>query len=429
MTLKQKVQIFLKANRKTNKPLLLGFSGGEDSLALAHCLHTLKETIHLAHFDHSWRSVSGAEALFLKQWAKQHEIPFYMAKGKGDETTELAARLERYDFFNTLFAKCDFEALVLAHHRDDQIETVLKRILEGAQLTSLKGMRPLSQRNQFTLFRPLLEVSKDEIRAYLCEHRLTPILDKTNADPAYLRARMRQVLIPYLQKEFGKEILPSFIRLGDYSAELENYLEHKLKNLNPIEGPFGVLWDFSSSHRIEVRFALSRWFKPLKISLTHKVFEAIFLALETKKANYRVEFSGQTLIIDRGNLFIVNDLNLFTWRIEIKKEGLEQKGWKSWWQGKILVKLPKGTYGLAKPTPRARKHYNNRQIPAFLRDTLPVLVRDGEVVGDFFEGIWKNNKMQEVHLVEITCVFLRHGALQDPQREAELGEKSKIMLP
>jgi tRNA(Ile)-lysidine synthase len=128
-----KVHQYLKQRGQFEKPLLVGFSGGPDSLALAQVLLQLGISFHLAHFDHGWREESAKECSELKLWAQERDIPFFTERAKVPDLTENGAREQRLAFFKKLYSQGTYEALVLAHHRQDLAETTLKRMLEGGQ--------------------------------------------------------------------------------------------------------------------------------------------------------------------------------------------------------------------------------------------------------------------------------------------------------
>lgn len=364
------VQSYLRQMPESEKPLLLGFSGGEDSLALAHCLIRLKIPFHIAHFDHAWRESSAREAEEFKNWAEGMGIPFFTRRSTEKGGDEDQAREERYAFFQSIF---NHEALVLAHHRDDQIETILKRVFEGAHLPMLRGIRDVHQRGSMPIWRPLLGTSKETIRAYLREHQLQAIDDPTNRDEKYLRARMRTQLIPLLEEKFGKKIGSSLIRLGAYSVELEEYLESK--KIPPIVGPFGTMWDFSKAHPIEIRFTLAEY------KLSKPLLDQLIAALTSNAANHKI----CSMVADRGHLFLLKPQQGYTITFGKLVEGSRQN-WKNWWQGKISVNIPEGNFSFAPPNSQIRKFQNNHKVPAFLRDTLPMLVSDGKPVGEFLTG-------------------------------------------
>lgn len=246
MTLEPTFQDFFRRHYQGGKPLLLGLSGGPDSLALFHLLIKYRIPFGVAHVDHGWRAESGQEALILRDLVNQYQLPYHEKKLKGAHS-ELICREERLKFFKECFEKEGYEALLLGHQRDDQVETVLKRILEGATLINLKGMGETSSINAIPVWRPLITIEKRKILKWLEEQNLKPFFDYTNEDPKYLRSRMRQQILPNLAASFGKEIHPSLIHLGEEAKELHFFLN---KHLEPIllsvkYSPFGYFLDLT----------------------------------------------------------------------------------------------------------------------------------------------------------------------------------------
>lgn len=193
---------------------------------------------HIAHVDHGWREESREEALAIEQEANRLGCPFFTARLVPNEKSEDEARRGRFAFFAKLAP--DYAAVLLAHQADDLAETVLKRILEGAHLTNLGGMQEVSSQAGMTFWRPLLRVYREEILEYLKANELIPFQDSSNQDPAYLRARMRGSIFPFLNEQFGKETRNNLCLLSERAHELKAYLDKKAKGpdlngLEPIE--------------------------------------------------------------------------------------------------------------------------------------------------------------------------------------------------
>jgi len=424
MDLEKALQTFLKPFFPLEKPLLLGFSGGEDSLVLAHLLKKQGIAFAIAHFDHGWRTESRVEAQKWQAWADKQKIPFHTKSSRPKDKTELLAREERYQFFQQLFQTRHFQALVLAHHRQDQVETVLKRVFEGAQLPNLKGMRPQSQKDKLPIWRPLLQVSKETIKEYIKTHQLEPLDDSTNRDPRYLRARMRQTLIPELSKEFGKEISPSLIQLGEYASELDSYLAIQIQKYEKtkVEGPFGVMWDFTPYfplQPVEMSYVLRSLFMTKEETPSRSIIQRLTKALQTKTANHRIPFGKNVLIVDRAHLFwIQKPLPKFSKKIFLKEgnfsigdwewnirfgdvNSLNTSTWKQWWTGKIALQLPEGKYELHPPKNFFKKQWNAYKVPAFLRESLPIACHGEEKIGEFLTGKALSKKINQQILVMI----------------------------
>ena len=132
--------------------------------------------------------------------------------------------MKRYQFFGQILEKIEGQAVLTAHHMDDLVETVLKRVLEGASLTSLSGLLPNSERFGMPIWRPLLDIRKKELDSY-------GFHDPMNFNPKYLRARMRQTIIPGLEQDFGKKIGAPLSRIAKRSRELSDYLDRKIQPL------------------------------------------------------------------------------------------------------------------------------------------------------------------------------------------------------
>lgn len=229
MSLEQQFRQFLK--KYPVDRLILGLSGGPDSMTLFHLLLDEKIVFEVAHVDHRWRKESAAQASELGELCQKHGIPFHLKvlQLKG-ANLEDRCRNERLAFFASLGSK-----VMLGHHADDQAETVLKRIFEGARLTKFKGLAPYSKRGELEILRPLLGIPKKEILRWLHERGMTYFEDETNRDPKYLRSRMREELLPTLSKAFGKEIAPSLCRIGKLAAELEEFTNSLLERY-PADG-------------------------------------------------------------------------------------------------------------------------------------------------------------------------------------------------
>ncbi len=185
--------------------IIVGFSGGPDSVCLLHLLAQLKDTMNLkiiaAHLDHGWRKESHKDSIWCEQFCKKLDIDFisntasdldFQPKYNGSKE-EIGRKLRRY-FFETLAKKHNAHAIALAHHADDQIETFFIRLLRGSSLSGLSCMRI----QDGLYLRPLLGFSKADILNYLKKHKLDYLTDSTNLEKNFLRNRIRLDLLPIL---------------------------------------------------------------------------------------------------------------------------------------------------------------------------------------------------------------------------------------
>ncbi|MDQ1143323.1 tRNA(Ile)-lysidine synthase [Bacillus sp. SORGH_AS 510] len=229
-----------------NKQIVVGVSGGPDSLALLHYLHSQKErknlSIVVAHVDHMFRGAESFEdALFVKRFCHEYEIPFEMrqidvmkimeATGK---SSQVAAREVRYQFYSEIMEKYNFRYLSLGHHGDDQIETILMRLTRGSSGMARAGIPFTRPFGKGFIFRPFLTVTKDEIEQYCKKHALNPRLDPSNLKSIYSRNRFRQQVLPFLKEE-NSQVHDHFQR---FSEELQGdeafLLELTKKHLNSV---------------------------------------------------------------------------------------------------------------------------------------------------------------------------------------------------
>lgn len=190
--------------------ILVGVSGGPDSLVLLDVLRRLGQPVIAAHFDHHLRSESAGEAVFVAEFAARHGLKF--TAGEADilgfarqmgYSIEEAARILRYQFLFRSAQEIGAPAVAVAHSADDQVETVLMHLLRGAGLAGLRGMEAVSLPNEWSqtiaLLRPLLGTRREEILAYCQAHDLHPVEDASNQETKYYRNRIRRELVPLLE--------------------------------------------------------------------------------------------------------------------------------------------------------------------------------------------------------------------------------------
>lgn len=210
--LEQRVEEVLRERCRIDaaRPLVVGVSGGADSLCLMDLLRRAGYPIIVAHFNHQLRSEADAEAKAVEEIAARFGLPFVVESGdvrllarRRRLSLEEAARLLRYRFLFDQARRRNAQAVAVAHTADDQVETVLMHFLRGAGLSGLKGMLHRVCLPTFDpeipLVRPLLDVWHDETVAYCASHDLAPIHDPSNISLDFLRNRLRHVLIPLLE--------------------------------------------------------------------------------------------------------------------------------------------------------------------------------------------------------------------------------------
>ncbi|MFC1593751.1 tRNA lysidine(34) synthetase TilS [Candidatus Omnitrophota bacterium] len=201
---------------KIGDRVVVAVSGGPDSLSLLYVLLGLKEEMGLslcvAHLNHMLRPKESKKDLnFVKTSAKKLNLPFYgksvkvkkmMKKGSIEEL----ARVARYDFLLQCAQTFKADAIALGHTKDDQAETVLMRIIRGTGLNGLQAMLPKRMIQKIAIIRPLLDVDRTEINSFLKRLKITPQVDSSNIKNIYFRNKVRNHLLPLLQKQYNPQI-------------------------------------------------------------------------------------------------------------------------------------------------------------------------------------------------------------------------------
>ncbi|PKK40219.1 tRNA(Ile)-lysidine synthetase [Clostridiaceae bacterium JG1575] len=207
-TIEERILAYSKAQNlfTPGQRILVAVSGGPDSVALLHLLVGLREQLPLclgvAHVQHGLRPEAEEEAQFVRSLCEGLDLPFYLGRCEVRQRAqdcglgiEGAARALRYEFFEQVMEEQGYEGCALAHHRDDQAETFLLRLIRGAGLHGLTGMKP--RRGPY--LRPLLFLGREELLQWLENQGRSFCLDASNEDPQYLRNRVRHEVLPLLE--------------------------------------------------------------------------------------------------------------------------------------------------------------------------------------------------------------------------------------
>lgn len=216
-----------------NDKLVIGVSGGPDSICILHVLNLLKEKLnfemYVAHINHMIREEADMETKYVQEFCENIGIKCFTKKidvqkfaSEQKKGTEESGRIIRYNFFDEVARKVSANKIVTAHNSNDNVETVLLNIIRGSGLSGLKGIEPISK-NKY--IRPLIETSRADIEEYCKINKLNPKIDKTNLENIYKRNKIRNDLIPYIQKEFNPNIFKTINRLSEVAREENIYME------------------------------------------------------------------------------------------------------------------------------------------------------------------------------------------------------------
>jgi len=230
---------------------LLAISGGCDSMAMLHGLCMLRQTqmpelsnLQVAHLNHQLRGAeSDADAEFVQQQAKSlglevtsGSIDVARIARETNQSLETAARQQRYQFLTQTARTQGCNKIALAHNADDNVETIIHRIIRGTGIRGLAGIpavRPLTEAEEQTaandksdllLIRPLLTASRCEIEAFVKNHNIAYRQDRSNFSSAYTRNRIRHELLPFLREKYNPEIDTALLQLGEIASDYQEIL-------------------------------------------------------------------------------------------------------------------------------------------------------------------------------------------------------------
>jgi tRNA(Ile)-lysidine synthase len=231
-----------------DETVVVGVSGGPDSVALLHLLHSLKGVgdwslrLHVAHLNHQLRGADAdADAAFVESLARKLGLPVAIesvdvravARERGT-SVEQAGRQCRFEFLERLCLKLDARTVAMAHHADDNAETILHRIIRGTGLRGLGGIRPvrpIRPGSDIRIIRPLLAFRRAQIMDYLTERGIESRVDATNHSSEFTRNRIRNIVLPLLREKFNPQVDEALLRLGEQARGADAYLSETSERL------------------------------------------------------------------------------------------------------------------------------------------------------------------------------------------------------
>lgn len=241
--MKDRVLKTIKKNRLivNGDKIVLGVSGGPDSISMLNILRELKEegtlqfNMVVAHINHMIREEAIEDEKYVEDYCKKNGIECYVKRINVIEYaqnnkigTEEAGRKARYDFFDEIAQKTNANKIAIAHNKNDKIETIIMHILRGSGLSGLKGIEPI-RNNRY--IRPLIDCERQEIEDYCEKEKLNPRIDKTNFENNYTRNKIRNIVIPYIKEEFNPNIIETINRLSEVITAEENYMDKIVKEI------------------------------------------------------------------------------------------------------------------------------------------------------------------------------------------------------
>lgn len=225
---------------KKQSAVLVGISGGADSLALLHVLNELKNQyairLHALHVNYGLRGKeSDEDEIHAAEWCKRLGVPFYSTRESSfsyiieqKENVQLRARQIRFEYFEKMASELEAEAVALGHHVDDQAETILMKIVKGTGPGGLAGIPYKRQQGPLAVVRPLLDVSRQEIEMYCAAMGLDFRTDSSNLSKKYFRNQVRLDMIPFL-KQYNPNIKNALIHLANTMRNENLYMEEQAR--------------------------------------------------------------------------------------------------------------------------------------------------------------------------------------------------------
>jgi len=418
----RRIQKYIEENKllQSGDRVIVGVSGGPDSMALLHILHNLSSLLNFeiiaAHLNHGLREAAADEETFVRKNCQtigvpcfSRTVPVAQLAREQKMTLEDAGRNARYNYFNELREELDAQKIATAHHHDDVAETVLLHLLRGAGIKGLRGILPI----QGALIRPLLTVSKEDLYDYLQTEKIPYCLDQSNNDVYYLRNRIRHGLIPYLQAEFNPRIVGKLNQLAliarDENAVLEEECSRHWCRIVEHEDDDSLVLNneaLSLLHRAYQRRIILQAFKRLTdesgwsledaekvLDLSHKKGSSLTLHLKKKvlvnksydrmvfttrlqdreKYSYKISVPGRVDILETGTAYLISQIEKKDFRPEPGYTYLDYEllpaalNLRSRQEGDIF--RPPGMKGSKK----IKKLFIDHKVPYYERDHIPLL--------------------------------------------------------
>lgn len=417
-----KIELTIEKHSLLNRgeSVLAALSGGADSVFLLNALLILKDklniTVYAAHVNHGLRGADAeSDELFCESFCKKNGVKLFVKKADvkkiAAETSvseEVAGRNVRYAFFNEITEKYGIDKIATAHNSDDNAETVLMRFLRGTGVNGLCGI-PYKNKN---IIRPALDVSREEIEFFLSKNNIPFVTDKTNFEEIYTRNKIRLRLLPFIEKEINSGIKNTLLsniavynKCEDFLKESENaaFNECVRKRSFYFEADIKKLL---KKHEYVAGAVVKRIISELGAECSASAVCACINVLngKTKKINISGKITAETAY---GKMFFYGDVpKISPTKAENGVINIAETGKKI-----VFTKAEKICFNAGKNVfyadgdklkniyARSRKDgdffypiedgtkkvklkdfFINNKIPSFLRDTVPVLISENNVV-------------------------------------------------
>ena len=223
--MKKSIEFLSKQSIKKTDYLIIGCSGGPDSMCLLNILKSLDYKIVCAHVNHNIRLESKDEYAFVKKYCLENKIIFEGLELLPSNQSEAFYRKKRQNFYKTLADKYNSPYILTAHHGDDLIETILMRLTRGSTLKGYAGFQSYYQEDKYIFLKPLLFYTKKDILTFNKKNKIPYVLDSSNDEDTYTRNRYRHQILPFLKEE-NKEVHLKYLQFSKELYESNEFINN-----------------------------------------------------------------------------------------------------------------------------------------------------------------------------------------------------------
>ncbi len=310
-----------------NEPIVIAVSGGPDSMVLFDVLYKLNKNLIIAHVNHGKREESIDEYQNLKRFALRKGVPFEGLTLSSDFNGNFhhEARLKRYDFFRAVASKHNAKKIAIAHHLDDQVETILMRIVRGTGFHGYSGMKEHRKDGNITIIRPFLEVRKSDILIYAKQENITFFVDESNQEDYYTRNRFRKHIIPLLRTEnprFDEKLL-QLSEYIEYADDLAEKAKHDFLAKHSMYNHVNLTFfnNLNKLVRIKVIQKMVNLATGNQVEISYEQFHAIINLCESNKPNQLYDLGNDYYFVKEYDVIYVEKL-IPTESVNIEVNGL-----------------------------------------------------------------------------------------------------------
>lgn len=299
-------------NLDKSKVYLVGLSGGADSVVLLKTLHSLRFNLIATHVHHNSRKESDSELVFCRNLCESLGVQFKSTKlefSNLETKNQSSYREKRYKFFKKIYKEFGASGIFLGQHLDDQVENVISSFFKRKSVLSLKAMDYQSELMDMTLLRPLLSIRKNEILEFAEKHNIEYVTDNSNFTTVYERNKVRLLLIPTVEKIFGKGVYKTLEELVLSSKKQnENNLFYAKKLLSSYRKDFEIDLKCLEEHSLEILiFSVDLILKEKNVSVDKATFRDLENLVFNRKSGVihgkssRIDVSKENLVISVQN--------------------------------------------------------------------------------------------------------------------------------